>query len=373
MKKNFASILRCIVLLLLCTANVHADGNAWPVDRGSAGAQGVSESKMPAELAELWKYEVEGGAFDATPIIASDRVFACDADGVVYCLKLSDGTLVWKVKTESGFLAAAAFKEDRLIVCDFDGFVRCLDATDGKELWKFETEAQIDAGANFYNDLVLVTSEDGSLYALELSNGMLKWKYETGDQLRCSPSIAGNLTFLGGCDGQLHVVNLDMGTALEQKMALQSPTGSTPAVLDELAIVPTHAGTVLAFNWQNGNELWRFKDIDVTQEIRSSPAIFGDRVYINPRNKRVLAFEKSSGKIAWEHVLRKRSDSSPVYADGRVWVTATDGSILALDAGTGEMRWSEQRTGSFLASPAIAKERLVVANDKGVVYCFGAK
>jgi outer membrane protein assembly factor BamB len=136
--------------------------------------------------------------------------------------------------------------------------------------------------------------------------------------------------------------------------------------------VPTHAGTVLAFDWRQAKELWRFTDTKLTQEIRTSPAIFGDLVFVTPRNKRVLALSKDKGTIAWEHVLRKRSDSSPVFADGRVWITTTDGLILALDEKTGEERWSDQRTGAFLAAPAIAQQKIVVANDKGVVYCFGA-
>ena len=343
----------------------------WTTERGGSLSQGKSPSPMPQAPRELWSYEVDGGAFDATPVIVDGQVFVCDADGETHCLNLADGKPIWKHESESGYIAAAAVQGDRVIVCNYDGEVLCLSRSDGSELWKFKTEAQIDSGATFYQGAALVTSEDGNLYCLSLEDGSLRWKYETGDQLRCSAAVAGDVTFLGGCDSVLHIVDLQTGKAIENDLPLGSPTGSTPAVAPRAAVVPTHAGTILAFDWREAKELWRFEDTDLTQEIRTSPALGDSLVYITPRNKRVLALDAASGEVRWEHVLRKRADSSPAFADGRVWVAAADGQILALDAASGEVRWREQRTGSFTASPAIADGKLLVASTKGVVYCFG--
>ncbi len=35
--------------------------------------------------------------------------------------------------------------------------------------------------------------------------------------------------------------------------------------------------------------------------------------------------------------------------------------------------WEKQFNGGFLSSPAVAFERLVIATDRGVVYCLGKK
>ena len=356
---------------LIATTSAALAQDAWPVQRGDEQSQGTTASKMPATPKELWKFEVPGSAFDAPPIIAEDHVFICDSDGEVHCLSLADGSEIWQNFSESGYLAAAAYHDRILVVCDYDGFVHGLSAADGKELWQFETGAQIDSGANFYKDLALVTSEDGLLYALNFKDGTLKWEYETGDQLRCSPTIAANHTFLGGCDGVLHVVDLDSGRATGMSLPLGSPTGSTPAVDGTFAAIATHGGTISAFDWEKGVELWRFADVDLTQEFRSSPALSSESIFVTPRNKRLLALDRKTGDLKWQYVLRKRADASPVLADGRVWIATTDGQLIAVEENTGEMTWSEQRTGAFLSSVAIAQNRLVVANDRGVVYCFG--
>ncbi len=367
-----ADISALVLFIFFANACV-ADQTQWPTERGGVASQGRSASKMPAQPVELWSYAVDGAEFSGTPIVAMNRVYLADFQGTLHCVSLTDGSLIWKKDLKTGFLVAAAFQDGKLVLPDYDGIVHCLDAATGEPTWTFETGGQIDAGANFYKDITLVTSEDGFLYALGLNDGVLRWKYETGDQLRCSPTVAGNLTFLGGCDRVLHIVDLDKGTSTGAMLPLDAPTGSTPAVLGDLAVVPTHSGVVTGYDWRAAKQLWQFTDTEITQEIKTSPAISDTDVFLTPQNKRVIALNKDSGKLKWEYVLRKRADSSPVYADGRVWITGIDGQLIALDAATGELVWNEQRTGKFTASPAIAEQRLIVASEKGVLYCFGAK
>jgi outer membrane protein assembly factor BamB len=62
-----------------------------------------------------------------------------------------------------------------------------------------------------------------------------------------------------------------------------------------------------------------------------------------------------------------------VIAGDRVFVGVGDGKLLALNIADGKIQWQYQASGGFVGSPAIADGRLVIANDEGVVYCFGAK
>lgn len=368
---HFAACRFAIVFLAIAAGTTPAAD--WPTERGGSASLGRADESLPAEPAVLWEYEVDGSAFDATPVIAGGVVFVCDADGETHAIDLATGERKWLHETDSGYLAAAAVQGDSVIVADFDGMVRCLDRESGQQRWQYETSAQIDAGATFYEGAALITSEDGNLYALELSDGSLRWKYETGDQLRCSAAVGDGVTFLGGCDSVLHVVDLKNGMAISSSLSLEAPTGSTPVQSGSLVIAPTHAGTVRAFDWRGEKLTWSLDDTSLTEEIRSSPAVGPELIYLTVRNKRVLALDPASGAVRWEHVLRKRSDSSPVYADGRVWVTTADGAAIALDAANGQEQWKQQFSGSFTASPAIADSRLVIASTKGVVYCLGQK
>src|SRR6187401_298716 len=63
----------------------------WPVMRGDALATGVAPNSLPAKLQVLWKYSVEGGAFDVTPAVVAGVVYIGDLDGRVLAISLADG------------------------------------------------------------------------------------------------------------------------------------------------------------------------------------------------------------------------------------------------------------------------------------------
>ncbi len=360
-------IFGCLILVASC---VQAS-DSWPVFRGNALSQGVSESTLPEKPELLWEFNVPKGAFESTPVIQNNRVYIGDMDGEVYCLDLKSGKQIWKVETDSGFLASGAIEGNILVMGDYDGKIRGMNIEDGGVLWEFDAGGQIYSGANFYGPLTLVTSEDGCLYALNTLTGELAWKYQTGDQLRCSPSVLGNRTFLGGCDGKLHVVDLDTGMAIGEKMPLGGPTGSTPTALGDVAVVPTQSGEMLGFDWKKGESMWTFKDEELSPEIRSSAAVSDGLAIVTTRNRRMLAVDVATGKMRWECVLRKRSDGSPVVCSGAAWVGASDGRIYAVDVKSGNEKWTTEVEGGFPGSPAIASNRLVIASDAGTVFCFG--
>jgi outer membrane protein assembly factor BamB len=87
----------------------------------------------------------------------------------------------------------------------------------------------------------------------------------------------------------------------------------------------------------------------------------------------VRAFEPLTGKVIWTFTARSRIDSSPVVVDQRVFFGAADGRLYALDLASGKEVWQYEAGGGFAGSAGIADNRLVIANDEGTVFCFGAR
>jgi outer membrane protein assembly factor BamB len=79
----------------------------------------------------------------------------------------------------------------------------------------------------------------------------------------------------------------------------------------------------------------------------------------------------ANGEVAWDVTLRRRTESSPVIAGDQVALAGSDGRLLLLDLKTGKENWMFEVRGSFLGSPAVADGKLVVASDRGDVFCFG--
>lgn len=342
----------------------------WPVDRGNAGATGATSQTLPENLVVKWRYDA-AESVDTTAVVADGRVFIGDIDGTLHAVSLEDGKLLWKQKTDLGFMAPPSATSEMAVIGDLDGIVYAYEASSGKPLWKYQTGAEIGAGVAILEKSVLVSSQDGLLYAIDPKTGMLQWKYETGDQIRCRPTIASDRTFLGGCDASLHAVAISDGKAASEPMPLDGPTGSTPAVLGDRAFLPTQTGSVLAFNWKTGKQLWSYADPDRPEEFRNSAAVTDDHVVVASKNRSVLSLDPDTGNVQWSTTLRKRADGSPVIAGKDVWVAAADGRLYRLSLEDGTIQWQFEERGSFIAPPAVAGNHLIVANDKGMVICFG--
>ena len=57
----------------------------------------------------------------------------------------------------------------------------------------------------------------------------------------------------------------------------------------------------------------------------------------------------------------------------RAYIAVADGRIYALNVADGKEVWKFEGGGGFAGSPAIADGKLVIANDEGTIFCFGAK
>lgn len=345
----------------------------WPTGRGNPTATGATSEALPKSPDLLWEVDIDGLGFDAGPIIADGKVFAADAEGRIVALNLSDGTELWRLELETGFNASPGYRDGVVFVGGYEGIMRALEASTGKEKWVFNAEMGVNSSPNFYKDALLFTTEGGELISLKRETGEVVWKYNAGERLECDAALAGNRTFLGGCDERLHVVDVDSGTAVGEPLPIFAPTGSTPSVVGTSVFVPTHAGEILAYKMPDNELLWRFKNDEIASEFKNSIAVQDGLLIGTSRNKQVFALKADTGEVAWTHRLRKRADSSPVIAGETVVIAAADGRIIFLDLKSGEQTWLFEVKESFLGSPAVSDGKLVVANDRGTIFCFGSK
>ncbi|GIW99134.1 MAG: serine/threonine protein kinase [Pirellulaceae bacterium] len=351
----------------------HGRADDWPVAGGNPQGTGATDEALPDRLELLWQREFGGLGFEGGPIVVQGVVYVADTEGRVAALALADGAVRWEKQFDTGFVATPGYFHGRLYLGDQDGRFHALDPATGEEMWVYEADMEIDASPNAFQDSILFTSQNGTLYCVSRDQGMLRWKYETGDQLRCAPTLADTKTFLGGCDSFLHIVDVRDGQAADAPIPIDAPTGSTPAIVDNRVYVPTYAGEIFCFEVGKREPLWRFHDPQLSEEFRNSAAVTDGILVAASRHKRVFALNTADGSVRWVHVLRKRADASPVIAGQSVIVAAADGRIIRLDLKTGDQVWMTEVKGAFLGSPAIADGRLVLASDRGTVFCFGAK
>jgi outer membrane protein assembly factor BamB len=365
-------------------AGEEAPADAWPMARGSLSGSGRSATTLRLPLTETWQRRLEKTAFDAPPVIAAGAVFVGDLDGTFHAFDLADGSTRWSFKTDAGFpSAAAASASDDLplvVVGDAEGIVRAFDRTTGTIRWEYATEGEISGGPTIVaaesEERVLVGSQDSTLTCLSLADGALVWRHETADQIRCSPTVTAGGVLVAGCDGKLHVIDVVTG-AEKAAVAIDGPTGTTPAARGGRAYFGTEAGTFFCIDVAAATVAWRVAPTTKGQSYRSSAGLSDSVAVVGSRGRALEAFALDDGRQRWRLPMRGRVDGSPLLArvDGQrlaAFVGDSAGRLLAVAAEDGSRLWEFDAGGGFAGGPAAAEGRLVAASTDGVVWCFSS-
>jgi outer membrane protein assembly factor BamB len=373
-----------------------APADAWPLVRGCLAGTGRSAATLRLPLVEAWRRDFEKTAFGATPVIAADTLYVGDLDGTFHALAVDTGATRWTYKAEeAGFPSAAAVSLDPalplVVVGDDAGVVRAFDRATGELKWTYTTDGEISGGPTIIaaaaGPQLLVGSQDASLSCLSLADGTVAWKHSIADQIRCAPTVAetpqGPRVFIAGCDGKLHVIDAATGEATAA-VAIDGPTGTTPAAAGDRVFFGTEGGSFFAIDVVKNEVAWRMQAAVPGQSYRSSAALTAGLAIVGSRGRAVEAFGRTDGGRVWRTPMRGRVDAAPVIvmasggegdaaaAQPREVAIVADaaGKIVALDAATGGKAWEFDAGGRFTAGPAIAAGRVVIASDDGTVWCF---
>lgn len=375
------NIATSIALLVLCSLPVWAQSDAgWPMERGNVTSSGTLDTSIGDELEIDWEFKYPKGAFESSPIIVAGddkrTVFVAGIDvnvkGKLFSIDLDSGETNWETEIEEGFISSPAWYENRIYVANLSGLIYCIDADNGKALWTYETGGEISSGGNFFKSLVLFGSQDATLYAIDRQSGKLKWSHTVDDQIQCGATVAGDRCFLAGCDSKLHIVGLNKGEELNA-VEIDSPTGTTAAALGDNVFFGTEQGSFYSINFQKPEINWRWVDPAGAASIRSSASVTKSHIVFGARNRRINCLDPKDGSLIWSTKVKAKVDGSPIIAGDRVYAGSTDGRFYVLDLANGKELWQKQFNGPIYGSPAIitgSHPRLVVATERGIVYCL---
>ena len=354
----------------------------WPMERGNVASSGAYASSVGDKFEIDWEFKYPKGAFESSPIIVTiegrPTVFIAGIDvnvhGKIYSIDLESGAVNWEFEIKEGFVSPPAFRDGKLFVGDMAGVIYCVDAKYGGEVWKYEAEGEVSSSGNFYKSLVLFGSQDSTLYAIDRESGKLEWSHSVEDQIQCGATVAGDRCFLAGCDSKLHIIGLDDGEEIDS-IEIGSPTGTTAASFRDSVFFGTEQGTFFSIDFRKPEINWQWQEDTTAASIRSSAAVTETHVVFGARNRMVNCLDPKSGERIWSAKVRAKVDGSPIIAGDRVYAGSTDGRLYVLDLEDGEELWQQQFNGAFLGSPAIIggeRPRLVVATERGTVYCLKA-
>lgn len=184
------------------------------------------------------------------------------------------------------------------------------------------------------------------------------------------------------------------GFRLAARFDAHAEIRSSPVLDGQRLFVGAENGNLYAIDLKTRALQWLFH---ARGGISSTPAVADGVVVFLGRDGRLQALEAASGKPLWSFRtqgeaafaahgmfgLPKTGEpvpdpwdlylSSPLVHAGKVYVGSSDQHVYALDARTGKLAWAYKTGGMVHSSPALAGNNVVVGSWDGAVYALDAE
>jgi outer membrane protein assembly factor BamB len=333
----------------------------WTAPGGSV-TRAFGHASLAAAPRQAWSVSIGAGSdadgvVTATPVIAGGKVYTVDSRGIVSAFSAANGDRLWSKAVpdpapENAMLSGSglAYADGKLIVATSYGYVTALDTATQKVLWQRNLLAAIRSAPVIQDGKVYITSMDNTLHELALADGGLGWSHS---------GVQETALFLG--------------------MA-------SPAISEELVIVPYNSGEIFGVRRINGRMVWeenlagtkRSGTLPAMADIQAQPVLDGNKVYATSHSGRFVALDARTGSRIWE--ADAGSVETPWLAGKNLFVVTTESQLAGLNAETGRVRWAvnllrysnpdnKTQTVSW-AGPVLAGGNLWLANSLGEMKAY---
>ncbi|MEM9123358.1 MAG: PQQ-binding-like beta-propeller repeat protein [Pseudomonadota bacterium] len=330
--------------------------DAWP-QPGGYSHHAMQHLSLEPNFRVLWKSDAGAGSNDrrhisASPVVAWGSVFTLDAKAVASAFDAKTGRRLWRrdfsLKGESadaGYGGGVAVSGGNVIVTTGFGDVIAVDAESGEEIWKRSLGVPVRTPPTAAGGQIYVTTVENHFYAMDDRTGTTLWSYR----------------------------------GISETASLVSD--ATPAVMGDLVVAPFSSGELVAFQAQNGRELWsdflsrtgRVTPLAGINAISGRPVINRGRVVAVSHNGRLVSIDLRSGRRFWSHNLT--SIETPWVAGDHVFLVTTNSQVVALNWDDGRIRWvsdlpsfknEKKRKGPIRwAGPVLAGNQLILVSSEG--------
>ena len=394
------------------------DGDSFDMELRAAGggrSRGRSEgrSKEAGQIGVPAAARAEGRSKDRSKGGLEGRSKEAGPAGVPAAAR-SGGALrpVWETRLPARVHRAAP------VLCEGGLVVSLQDDDDGREsgvcrvgfddgsiLWHRRTDSAIRNSVAAADGALFAMSDCGRLWSLDAETGEVLWRADTPGfperWMAGSPAAAEGVLYAGAKSGY-GAHDIRTGEPLWFRRfsgtldLIADPAGDkwgawfAPIVWGRLLICLVPRRGLMALDRESGRIVWEHA-LPGTQDWWASPILTGDAVVSGGEPNHLLAVRARDGAVLFDERVLDESAVANNYVSGLaaegplLYAGTGDGKVIACDKGTGTVRW-EFRTGealldmapqrrgggTVLAPPLLHRGRVLACGADGVMYRLNA-
>jgi len=234
---------------------------------------------------------------------------------------------------------------------------------------------------------VYVMTQDNQIYALSADDGHVIWQdsASTGQSglFGVAAPAAGQGTVVSGySSGELVAYRYENGRNLWSDALSRTVTSTQVGALTDIDADPIidqgrvyalgQGGRMVAYEITTGQRLW-----ELTLAGVSTPTVAGEWVFTLTDDARILAIQRTSGRIRWMTQLEQFRNpnnrehpvfwTGPVLANNRLWIASSRGAVRSVDVMTGEAADFTRLDSGVSLPPIVANQTLYILDDSGTI------
>jgi len=228
------------------------------------------------------------------PIILHDRTLLVgNYHGELFSINRFTGDQKWSFKARQGIHGGACVADEKVFFGSADGHLYCLDLSDGSLIWEYDAGSAIMT-APAADDACYVTTYGGGLLSIDKNSGELIWAFNTSAEIFSSPVLDDNAVYFGCNDRNVYAISKESGEPI-WILPTTSIVASTPLVGSDLLVIGCGDGTLHFVDKFTGKIT---RSLTVKGRIKSSPVYFRDKIYLASTDKRMYCFGRRSADSA---------------------------------------------------------------------------
>lgn len=267
-------------------------------------------------------------------------------NGHLYCLRKSDGALVWVTRLADAIGSGPVLAGDSIYSTaetgtTRNGYLARLDRRTGRVIWQSKwIGEQVHASPTLNpNGLyVYYAGNNGNVVALSTATGDEVWRYRGTEPVKGSLTYHEGALYFGAWDGLLHKIDARTGLLIWKK-PLKGRSQSSPVVFARLGLIALASGSengggVQALRLDTGEVAWRQELPGKVRLLGSGTGVIDARtqrevLWIGCESDKLCALDAQSGRVLQEISLEKNLTGVPTVDRDRVYVALDEGGLVA--------------------------------------------
>lgn len=227
---------------------------------------------------------------------------------------------------------------------------------------------------------LFTADEDGRVRSFSLENGKRLWSQNLGQPVASGPGVVDDLVVVGTREGE--VIALHTGDGSQRWKTRASGEVLAPAVgSDGVVVIRSFDGFVYGLGADGGQRLWAVDRTVPTLTLRGigAPLIVDGTVLVGTDGGKLLAVGLHDGIPLWESTVSVPTgrselerlvdvDAAPVTDGAWVYAVSYAGDLVAFDLVSGEVQW--RQSVASVAGMALRDDQLFVTDPECRVFAL---